>query len=116
MRRVNGFSFAFYVLGLAGGIGLPHHCGEASPLRFKARGRAHFHTRHCHLPLVQLHRSRREHLMGKSWPFQKTKNYHEAGLLRGGRRKERDRHYVPVDYTLYKEGCPMLWLDVNLTS
>jgi hypothetical protein len=50
------------------------------------------------------------------WPFRKTKHDHLAISSRVDKRKERNCHYVSVDYAwrLFDENHAMFWPDVNL--
>jgi hypothetical protein len=38
-------------------------------------------------------------VMGKGCPFRKAKHDHDVGSSRGGKKKVREHHYVPIDYT-----------------
>ena len=52
--------------------------------------------------------------MGKGWPFRKTKNDHEAGSSRFGK-KPLDRRYVPIEFArrLWEGDRPVPWPDAS---
>jgi hypothetical protein len=56
--------------------------------------------------------------IGKGWTFRKTNHDHEAISSRGGKKKERECCYVPVDHAqrFFEESCLVPWPDVNLPA
>jgi hypothetical protein len=55
--------------------------------------------------------------MEKGWPFLMTKHGHEDNSSCGGKKKEWDHCYVPINHArrLFKGGgCSVPWSDVNL--
>jgi hypothetical protein len=65
-------------------------------LLFKPSGRSHISSTPFPVPLLTDHQTT---AMGKSWPFQKTKNDHERMVESPrARKKECNHRYVPLDY------------------